>query len=904
MKRIFLGWDRPCVQSAAKALLERSEELYSGRSLSDLTLVLPGSRAGRRLQEILVIESGGVLVPPKVLSVGELPELLIESYGPFASGIVREFAWIRALECSPDLQKKFVVNHGSDQLLSLRWLAQRFDSLLSTISSAKVSPSQVIENGEELLSDSEKERWHDFSALYELYTVELSKAGYRERNAVRAHALQSESLVEGGEIVLIGVYELSPLQRACLALSKRPITILISAPETLGDAFDEFGVPLESAWGETSPGLQLDNLHIVSRETDVGSKVAEVISRTSSHSSVEDYTVCVGDEKLVDNLEADLSVFGIPCRKPQGTALLHTDFGRMFKLFCQHLRFSSGHFESLLPLLKQPIFTDYLIRKSVIESSNQVVSNLDHLLTKHTPAYIYSKGLESHEKLQPLASALATLNELRERFDGDSSSLREWCEVIREFLIELSANIDDEFLIEAQAALSRLYSASDGIFEHIAGVEALNFFLFTLEEAAIDPDGSELAVEMLGWLEVMHDDAPKLFLTGMYEGVVPESITSDQILPHSLRERLGISTNKQRFARESYILSALSQSREELHAVIAKQDQSDNFLIPSRLLCQGERDFQARLERLYVRNASDEVILPLAAATECDLEIVAIPETVKREFTKLSVTAFRDYLLSPFLFYLKHVLRLKHQRKPEIELNPPQFGNLLHVVVESLGSEQGKSLKKSREIYELLQDSLSSELHRSLPGKLQSAPKLQVETMRERLRALSQHEEKWRGDGWVIQNVETELSGTASTLTVDGEELRITGRIDRIDRNERDGTIAVLDYKTGDDVRRPEQLHQTRDSWKDLQLPLYHEFIRQKMNLQSDEVFVGYIALDASQESGRRSLAKWTEEDYCEAFRVRDAVIREIRKGNFREPEESRYYQQEDELLLELGRLQ
>ena len=51
----------------------------------------------------------------------------------------------------------------------------------------------------------------------------------------------------------------------------------------------------------------------------------------------------------------------------------------------------------------------------------------------------------------------------------------------------------------------------------------------------------------------------------------------------------------------------------------------------------------------------------------------------------------------------------------------------------------------------------------------------------------------------------------------------LIGRIDRIDRNERTGELAVLDYKSSDSAKTPEQIHRqgrtSEKEWIDLQLP-------------------------------------------------------------------------------------
>ena len=86
LNRVFLGWKQPAVQSSAQFLLDR----YTTDGLADLTpvtIVTPTRRAGRRLREVLMqlaAERAVGLFPPKVATVGALPELLYEKKLPFA----------------------------------------------------------------------------------------------------------------------------------------------------------------------------------------------------------------------------------------------------------------------------------------------------------------------------------------------------------------------------------------------------------------------------------------------------------------------------------------------------------------------------------------------------------------------------------------------------------------------------------------------------------------------------------------------------------------------------------------------------------------------------------------------------------------------------------------------------
>ena len=94
---------RPALAEAA-AYLERRFARASLLDLSAVIVVTPGGRAGRRLLEILVDRAAAgqlVFSPPRIETIGRLPELLYRPKFPFASQLTQQLAWARALRGNP-----------------------------------------------------------------------------------------------------------------------------------------------------------------------------------------------------------------------------------------------------------------------------------------------------------------------------------------------------------------------------------------------------------------------------------------------------------------------------------------------------------------------------------------------------------------------------------------------------------------------------------------------------------------------------------------------------------------------------------------------------------------------------------------------------------------------------------
>ena len=109
--RVFLGWDRPLLVTAAEWLARRygsADEL----NLGGVVVVVPGRRAGRRLLELLVLRaesSSRRLTPPRIETLGALPETLYPLQRPLANDLVQQLTWAKALrEIGTGTQEKIV----------------------------------------------------------------------------------------------------------------------------------------------------------------------------------------------------------------------------------------------------------------------------------------------------------------------------------------------------------------------------------------------------------------------------------------------------------------------------------------------------------------------------------------------------------------------------------------------------------------------------------------------------------------------------------------------------------------------------------------------------------------------------------------------------------------------------
>ncbi len=227
----------------------------------------------------------------------------------------------------------------------------------------------------------------------------------------------------------------------------------------------------------------------------------------------------------------------------------------------------------------------------------------------------------------------------------------------------------------------------------VTGASALRILLRQLEGEAIPPQAAAEAIELLGWLELIWDDAPAVIICGFNEGTISPSVGGDLFLPNALRQRLGLDDNDRRLARDKYALGLLAASRERLHLIAGRRSPENDPLVPSRLLFAcADGELARRTLRLFSApgQASPRILLPgsLQPGRGRSNLPIPMPDSPLEAEPIFRVTEFRDYLACPYRYYLRHRLKLKALADSASELDARQFGNLLHEALMDFGRSE------------------------------------------------------------------------------------------------------------------------------------------------------------------------------------------------------------------------
>lgn len=884
-ERHFLPWNRPLLVAACDWLLELAGD---EADLSHVDLLCAGRRASRGLFERIVTSAdarGGGLDPPEILTPSQWVDRRLAASG-VATDLDLELAWRASLaEATDDTHREL----GSPSRAAANWSA-RLAQLGRDLGREELSFSDAARVIATLdLGDREAARWRALANLEQDVRERLRRAGRVEPLLARRDAEPSE----GRRVVCVGLVELPRAARRLIE-SMPDSVVLVHAPAELAEDFDEFGLPIPERWTEKRLPLKDEQIHVAEDPVQAAALCVRRLAERARElgdqvPSAEEITIGVVDEECVAPLQEMLLAREQPVRDARGTPAARQALLRSLKAIERLLR--DDDFDSLLVFVQDPVVENWL--RGPDDSSP--LEQLHDFRRRHLPEKIGLR-LDSRER----GAAIAHVGRIRELFGellGQERALSQWPLPIAHAVEALLQHepLDPEhpggrhaiqMLSQLREILDELARTPPELDLALGADEALRMVIDRLERVALPLAPERGAIELVGWLELAHDDAEHVFLLGANEGQLPASNALDPFLPESLRRHLKLPDARTRYARDLYWLTTLLESRPTTELFLAKRRLSGDPLLPSRLLfaCEREELPQRVHHALKARAGVGGLDAGWSPADDDDQRVSQAPELREwlRPMKRISVTGFADYLASPYRFHLRHGLKLRDRAANTVgELDAPDFGTLLHQVLKEFGLSELRDSTDVERVREYLRHALYAIATDRFGERPHATLRLQFETARDRLERFAAWQVERAADGWRIDRCEFEVERQHARLEVDGEDIELRGRIDRLDRH-RDGQLAVIDYKVRDsatgDHLDPRKAHLNKHGWKDLQLPLYDMLIRRDAKLEATaSVESAFLNLTPEGCSYREVI--WSPEEREGALEVARSVVREIREG-------------------------
>ncbi|MFP4673676.1 MAG: PD-(D/E)XK nuclease family protein [Opitutales bacterium] len=899
-----LDWNAPLIPAIVRELLSDQED--PATDLGDTVVLVPTVQSGRRLREALALAlatKDGGLFPPQILTPDAcLNEALA---GHSAAGEATLLAaWSVVLGKTDLTQYDFIFPIKPAR--STGWqlsMARRLMHLRSELGEAGLDFAEAANRTAG--TPHEPERWRQLAELEALYLEELTAGGRHDPLHARRNAARQGRLPDGTQrVILAATPDPQPLVLEALENADAAVSLEIwtYGPPNEPNCFDNRGRPDASVWEERHLSLEALGAHL--HNTEDPAATGELSARLLCEKTPESITLGIADPELTPILSDALTRARIHHFDPGGEPLHLSGPGRLAALLCTCG--DSADITTVRTLLQHPDFVRALRAETPqLPSQEKLLRAIDEIFEDHLPpdlpALLYfaakdPKQAGVHKALKQLQDMLAPL--------GGKDFPTALAQTLQRIYTHLSVQSEDQAdnPHRERAALIRrqLENAleNSGLHAKLPSDYPRNALRQALENTRFHPPRPTEAHDLLGWLELLWNDAPHLVLAGLNEGRVPESVIGDAFLPETAREHLGLRTNPQRFARDAYLLAALAQRRRSPHGridiLVPRKAPDGSPLKPSRLLFQeGNDSLVTRARTLFTAPATAISEAPRTRPWQLIApQGLLLPE-------RLSVSSLRTYLECPFRFFLRHILKMRPVDTKTRELSPAGFGNLIHDTLKIL---KGRRLDAQTDVKALdkeLRNTAGEIFRRNFGHRPSFALRMQETALLARLESFchSQIADCETNGGMDILNTEHDIE-----LELEG--FTLTGRIDRIDRR-ADGRIELVDYKSGDTPVTPAKAHlsglarkeppehlppeakiRVNDKpycWTDLQLPLYALAQNERGGEQLPAT--AYFNLPKSLE--KSGLARWQDFDREQLESARNcacAVLRQIKAGVFWPP--------------------
>ena len=938
--RVFLDWTFPLLPAFTAWLLGQATG-PGAPDLSSIAVVMPTAGSGRRLRESLALAAGeSGLLSPRVVT----PEVLIswgtEQVPAMAGRGELTTAWAAVLAELPlaEWRDLFPIDPISQDM---GWAVQAVADLLKLRRTLEEGARTIAMAAQDLgPGHAEAARWQSLARLETLATARLESKGWQDPTLTRLGSARSPVLPEEvRHVVLAGVPDSIYLVRVALesimARRQAAVTVVIHAPEPEASAFDAWGRPLPEIWTTREIILPQGNgnISLVTRPTDAARLLAEKLAIIRQQPGGT--ALGSADPEVSAPLQLQASAAGIRVFDPDGFPLWEHEVSWLMRCLTNLLR--TGAWSAAGQLLRIPEILACAGKSARASDGMAVLAEWDQFqsarlpqtLKQAAPLAIHWAGetlAGKHARASPgtdlkppvLPAILGWLRDLSaDLVDGPlPERLDLFLETIydkRRFSTAMDRRHFTSALTAWQEAVLSVERGASGFLPALSAAARLELAASLVRDTRLYSGQDADSQTLHGWLELAWQDAPDLLLAGLNEGMVPDSMQGDAWLPDSIRGLLDLKSNDSRLARDSYLLTAMTESRRgggSLQLIACRQNTLGDPLKPSRLLlrCPASQ-LPGRALHLFPKEMEDSPQNTNAPSWKraWPLHVPPPPENAP-VFSRLSVTAFSDYLKCPFRFYLKHVLKMEEYDASQSELDARAFGSLFHDTIQTL--HQNPTLRDSDDpapLTAFLHHSMEQLAERTYGSRLTIPVAVQMDTLRACLTKAAGIHAAQRAAGWRFKEVEIDfpkLPGSDEPVTIKGVEIR--GRIDLIEEHPELG-LRILDYKTSSKAVTPPAAHLKKGkfeedepewkfvdiqgkthAWQNLQLPLYANIMSVHYG---KPVAVGYVNLPRAISGAQLEMWDGLTQPILDAGRrCAEGVIASIKAGRFWPPSETIKY--------------
>lgn len=327
-----------------------------------------------------------------------------------------------------------------------------------------------------------------------------------------------------------------------------------------------------------------------------------------------------------------------------------------------------------------------------------------------------------------------------------------------------------------------------------------------------------IGMQVMGVLETRNLDFRHLVLLSVNEGQLPKSGGDSSFIPYNLRKAFGMTTIEHKIAVYAYYFYRLLQRAERITLMYNTSSDGLNRGEWSRFILQFLIEWPHPITRQFLEaGQSPQGTSPITVEKTPDVmrRMQSLFDVRANPKAKFSPSALNYYLDCPLKFYYRYVAGLSAPDEVSAEIDSATFGSIFHYAAEHIYKDlttHGKVINKEA-LETLLRnevklqdyvDTAFKKLFFNVPQnekpEYNGVQLINSAVIARYLKQLLQNDLRYAPFTFIAS--EMEVDEPIDIQTPKGViKSRIGGIIDRMDS--KDGTLRIVDYKTGGDADTP-----------------------------------------------------------------------------------------------------
>ncbi len=393
-----------------------------------------------------------------------------------------------------------------------------------------------------------------------------------------------------------------------------------------------------------------------------------------------------------------------------------------------------------------------------------------------------------------------------------------------------------------------------------------------------------IGLQVMGVLETRNLDFKNIIMLSVNEGNLPKESGNASFIPYNLRKAFGMTTMEHKMSIYAFYFYRLLQRAEKITLLYNNTSDGLNKGEWSRFMLQMLVDYDYPIIRESLEAEQSPIsIKPITIKKDQSVmdRLYSVYDKNRNIRARFSPSALNTYLDCSLKFYYKYVAKLNVPDEVSSEIDSATFGSIFHRVAETIYNDltQHKKVINKEELERLLKhdiiirqyiDNAFKELFFNVPKdekpEYNGIQLINAEVIFRYINQLLKHDLNYAP----FTFVDSEKSVTEDIYieTKNGTiKSSIGGIIDRLDS--KDGTLRIVDYKTGGDPTIPKDIESLFTPDKKRSGYIFQTFLYASImcKIQSDKVAPSLLYIHKAASNNYSPIIQMGE-----AYKVKDII--------------------------------